>query len=89
MQFFVSLYLQLHDNLIERLSAEIGDLSKLRSLNLALNKINSLPLNMFKLCELRFLDLGNNLLKEIDPAIGDLIMLESLVGVLMCTPVLD
>ncbi|XP_024938101.1 leucine-rich repeat-containing protein 40 isoform X3 [Cephus cinctus] len=68
--------LDLHDNIMETLPAEIGNLSKLRKLNSSFNKIKHLPLNFYNLSELRHLDLRNNLLKELDPAIGDLIMLD-------------
>lgn len=72
-------FLQLHDNLLESLPPEIGDLNNLRKLNISFNKLENLPLEFYKLIELRQLDLKSNILRELDPSIGDLIMLESLV----------
>lgn len=68
------------DNLLEDLPPEIGNLSKLETLNASNNKLEKLPYQFYKLIELRKLCLKNNGLKELDPAIGDLIMLSHLVN---------
>lgn len=65
--------------MLETLPPEIENLTNLKNLNISFNKIKTLPIEFYKLIELRKLDLKNNILSELDPAIGDLIMLETLV----------
>ena len=66
--------------MLEDLPPEVGSLSKLEILNASSNKLQKLPHQFYKLTELRELCLKNNGLKEVDPAIGDLIMLSCLVN---------
>lgn len=54
------------DNLLEDLPPEIGNLSKLETLNASNNKLEKLPYQFYKLIELRKLCLKNNGLKELD-----------------------
>ncbi|XP_012286484.1 leucine-rich repeat-containing protein 40 isoform X1 [Orussus abietinus] len=68
--------MDLHDNLLETVPPEMGNLNKLQKLDMSTNKLETLPSNFFNLYELRYLDLHNNALKELDAAVGDLIMLE-------------
>lgn len=59
--------------------AEIGNLKKLNILNLSNNKLEKFPHEFYKLNELHELNLKNNCIKELDPAVGDFVMLTYLV----------
>lgn len=74
--------IQLHNNNLDSIPAELGCLTKLTCLNLSHNKLCTLPATFFKLCELRSLQLAHNQLEVITDDIGDLVMLENLVRVI-------
>ena len=59
--------------------AEMGNLKELNILNLSNNKLENLPHEFYKLNELHELNLKNNSIQELDPAVGDFIMLTNLV----------
>ena len=65
--------------MLEELPAEMGNLKELNILNLSNNKLENLPHEFYKLNELHELNLKNNSIKELDPAVGDFIMLTNLV----------
>lgn len=69
----------MHNNQLEDLPAEIGNLKKLNILNLSNNKLEKFPHEFYKLNELHELNLKNNSIKELDPAVGDFVMLTYLV----------
>jgi len=70
--------LDLHDNQLETLPDQIGDLPNIRKLNIGHNRLSSLPAGLFNLKELRTLQLNNNHLETLDDRISDLSMLTSL-----------
>lgn len=59
---------------------EIGNLTKMMTLDLSHNKLEVLPIQFYHLLELRNLNLKYNILKELDTGITDLIMLSHLVN---------
>ncbi|CAL7952317.1 unnamed protein product [Xylocopa violacea] len=71
-----ALYLQ--SNMLHTLPAEIGNLKKLKILNLSNNKLEKLPYEFYRLAELHELNLKSNNINQLDPAIGDFIMLTHL-----------
>ncbi|XP_076162083.1 leucine-rich repeat-containing protein 40 isoform X2 [Ptiloglossa arizonensis] len=68
----------LHNNLLEDLPPEMGNLNKLEILNVSHNKLANIPHQFYKLTELCELYWKNNGLRELDSAIGDLVMLSHL-----------
>ncbi|XP_020285649.1 leucine-rich repeat-containing protein 40-like [Pseudomyrmex gracilis] len=70
--------LDLHNNLLEELSPEIGSLRKLTLINLSENKLEKLPTQFYMLEELCELHLRNNHISILEPEIGNLIMLTHL-----------
>lgn len=74
--------IQLQNNNLDSIPAELGCLAKLTRLNLSHNKLCTLPATFFGLCELRSLHLAHNQLEVITDDIGDLVMLENLVSVI-------
>lgn len=69
----------MHDNAIESLPPEFGDLKNLSNLSLDHNQLSVLPKEFYRLTELRWLGLSHNALKKIEPDFGDLVMLNFLV----------
>jgi HAMP domain-containing protein len=68
-----------HDELrFQRLTARIGELRRLRSLDASQNPIGTIPDEIEKLLELRELVLVNSHLKSLPPEIGKLVFLEKL-----------
>ena len=78
--FSFSLYslevLNLGDNHIETVPAELGSLSNLVSINLACNRIRSLPRTMIRLRKLRSLSLHNNRLATLPPELVSINLVE-------------
>ena len=75
--FFYSLeVLNLGDNHIETVPAELGSLSNLVSINLACNRIRSLPRTMIRLRKLRSLSLHNNRLATLPPELVSINLVE-------------
>ncbi|MCU0447687.1 MAG: leucine-rich repeat domain-containing protein [Microscillaceae bacterium] len=63
---------------LRELPTEIGQLTGLKSLNLAYNKLKTLPESLSNLHQLHNLELGTNLLKEIPPVVYELLALKFL-----------
>lgn len=61
--------LNLGDNLLESIPAEVGSLSNLVNLNLASNRLQSLPASLIRLYKLKCLSLHNNKLSTLPPEI--------------------
>ena len=76
---FVSL--QAHDNQIEKVANEIGELQSLQKLNLSHNKIAQLPDGVYKLKRLTELRLGHNKIEELSDEIQNLSSLQYCVSV--------
>lgn len=72
--------MQLHDNAITELPAEIGALDKLTKANFSHNKLTSVPEPFYRLKDLNTLNLSYNQFAELNADISDLVMLETLVS---------
>lgn len=70
--------LNLNDNLLESLPAEIGNLQSLVSLSLRNNKLKQVPPELGRLNRLENLDLALNLLTELPKELGGLVGLDRL-----------
>jgi len=70
--------LDIHDNQLETLPETIGNLERLNKLNLSHNRFQVMPVGLYKLRELRNLQMNNNRLEEIGEKISDLDMLSYL-----------
>ena len=68
----------MNDNKFTELPSEIGDLKKLRTLNVSHNQLVSLPTSIQKLNQLEELHLYGNKFTELPSEIGDLKKLRSL-----------
>jgi len=70
--------LDLHDNQLSELPAQLGELTQLSRLNLSHNRLQSLPEPVFLLAELRLLQVNNNSIGEVGELLGNLNMLGTL-----------
>ncbi|XP_069799020.1 E3 ubiquitin-protein ligase LRSAM1 isoform X2 [Dendropsophus ebraccatus] len=70
--------LDLHDNQISSLPADIGQLKSLRVLNVERNAVRSLPDSIGDLVQLQTLNVNGNKLKQLPPTIGGLRCLRTL-----------
>ncbi len=70
--------LNLHDNLITAIPAEIVNMESLEVLDLSNNKITELPIELLQLKNLKVLNLSNNPLKQLADWIGQFEHLEEL-----------
>lgn len=58
----------------------MSELKNLSNLSLDRNKISSLPIDFYKLTELRWLSLSHNAIEGVEPDFGDFVMLTFLVS---------
>jgi len=70
--------LDLHDNQLEDLPDELGDLRSMTRLNLSHNRFSRIPNGIFQMIDLRVLQLNNNKIELVDERLGDVNMLHQL-----------
>jgi Leucine-rich repeat (LRR) protein len=71
-------HLDLSQNNIAVIPAEIGDLLELQELDLSSNKITNIPIELGNLSKLQKLDLNRNRIEEVSSGIGNLLQLQEL-----------
>ena len=70
--------LDIHQNWLRSLPAELGELQELRSLNICSNYLGTLPEWIWGLGKLEFLSVGVNNLEAVSPRVGELQNLQAL-----------
>ncbi len=70
--------LDIHQNWLRSLPAELGGLKELRSLNICSNYLGTLPEWIWELPKLEFLSVGVNNLEVVSPRVGELANLQAL-----------